>query len=96
MEILKELRALNDNVDEFHEYFERVIRQQKKRRISNGILNGVLNAVGVVFGTVLITGLLVYAGQALVRSQGFQDWARATFQEAVSDAIQNEIQDLAN
>lgn len=87
---------MNDSVEDLHDFLELTAKKQKRRRVTNGLLNGILNAVGVIFGTLVMTVLLVYAGQALIRSQAFQDWAQQAFEKAVSNAIKDEIRSFGN
>lgn len=91
MEMLKELRRLNDNIDEFHGYFEEVVQKQKKRKMINGIVGGLFNAFGVLLGTLIVTAIVFFVGKAIIQSQGFQDWVQTQINASITSSIDSTV-----
>ncbi len=91
-EILDELKSLNTQVEDLYDLIDRTQRKHRKNRITNGIMSGLLNAVGVVIGTLVITAVLLYAGQAFIRSEGFQNWLVTQLEKSVSRIVTERFQ----
>lgn len=95
-QILEELQQLNETVEDLQAFIERAAKKQRKTRISQALINGMINAVGVIIGTLVMTAVLIYAGQAVIRSDAFQKWVSDSVKEAVTNAAQNAVDSELN
>lgn len=91
-EILNELQKLNEGVDDLYDLIERGQKKALKPRVGRGIANGLLQAVGLVVGTLVMTAILVYVGQAIIRSDAFQNWLEENLRSTVTEIIFEERQ----
>lgn len=95
-QILAQLEQLNETVEDLQDFIEHASKKQRKTRLSQALINGMINAVGVIIGTLVMTAILIYAGQALIRSDAFQKWISDSVKEAVSSAAQNAVDSELN
>lgn len=93
-EIVEELQRLNDQMEDLQLLLRKLSKKHKNKKLVGGFVGGMANAVGLLIGTLLISAVLLYAGQALVRSKAFQDWAASTVKQAVSETVSEEIDKL--
>lgn len=87
--ILAELERLNDSVEDLQDIVERAAKKSRRPQIMSGVMNGVTTAIGVIIATVIMAAVLIYFGQAVIRSDAFQEWIAKTMQKAVEDSVKN-------
>lgn len=93
-EIVEELQRLNDQMEDLQLLLRKLSKKHKNKKLVGGFVGGIANAAGLLVGTLILSAILLYAGQAVVRSQGFQDWAKSTVKQAVSETVSEEVQKL--
>ena len=87
--ILVELERLNENVEELYDLVDRAQKKSRRPQLMSGMMNGLTSAIGIVIATVIMAAVLIYFGQAFIRSDAFQEWIGNAIQKAVEDSVKN-------